>query len=348
MNDIFGRKADHLELAAKGDVGFRKSTLLECVELIHDALPELDFGDIDLNCNVVGKRLRAPIIIAAMTGGTERAKRINLDLAELAEELGFGFGLGSQRAMLEDEATAASFQVRAVAPTTLVLGNIGGVQASKLETGRVAELVDKVGADALCVHLNPAMELIQAEGDRDFRGILGAIASLVQGLPCPIVVKETGCGISVTVARRLRAIGVRHVDVSGAGGTSWVAVEAGRADESRRQIGSTFREWGIPTAASVAQCQDCGFESIVATGGITNGLDAARAIALGATAVGMARPVLVAYDRDGKAGARNCFLRVQTELCAAMLLCGSTDLAALRSTSRLVSEPLRHWLTSPA
>lgn len=348
MDDLFGRKADHLELAAKGDVGFRKSTLLECVELVHDAIPELDFEEIDLGCDLIGKRLHAPIIIAAMTGGTERAKRVNLDLAEVAEELGLGFGLGSQRPMLVDEAASASFQVRAAAPTTLVLGNIGGVQAMHLEPIQLLDLVRRVDADGLCIHLNPAMELIQSDGDRKFRGVMAQITRLVRELPLPVIAKETGCGISARVAWRLHHVGVRHVDVSGAGGTSWVAVEAARASESRREIGNTFREWGIPTAVSVAQCTNCGFDSIIATGGISNGLDAARALALGASAVGLARAALIVYDSAGKPGVRDYLLRVQTEMRMAMLLCGAKDLAELRVAPRFLHDPLREWLKSPA
>jgi isopentenyl-diphosphate Delta-isomerase len=344
MSDILGRKADHLDLAAGGNVSFRRSNLLECVEFVHEALPELDFDDIELACSLLGKPLRAPILIAAMTGGTERARRINLALAEVAEDLGLGFGLGSQRAMLQNVDSVATFQVRAVAPTALVLGNIGAVQALRMQPDELLALVDSVGADGLCIHLNPAMELIQVEGDRNFRGILPKIQGLVQEFPRPIVVKETGCGISDSTARRLQASGVRHVDVSGAGGTSWVAIEAERANERLRSIGDTFREWGIPTAPSIAWCAACGFESVVATGGISTGLDVARALALGANAAGIARPLLVSFEQGGQAAVREYLLRVETELRVAMLLCGASNLAALRSVPRLLHRPLTEWL----
>ncbi|HMA96511.1 MAG TPA: type 2 isopentenyl-diphosphate Delta-isomerase [Polyangiaceae bacterium] len=345
MSELLGRKADHLDLAARGDVSFRRTTLLECVELLHDALPELDFDDIDLGCDLLGKRLRAPILIAAMTGGTERARAINMALAEVAEDLGLGIGLGSQRAMVEDAEVKATFQIRDAAPTALILGNIGGVQAMKMTLGEVEALAQAVDADALCVHLNPAMELIQAEGDRKFSGVLASIQRLVQGLSRPVVVKETGCGISPRVVERLRLCGARHVDVSGAGGTSWVAVETERATERRRGIGETFREWGVPTAPSVAFCAASGgFESIIATGGVANGLDIARAIALGANAAGIARPVLVALESGGPRAVRDLLLQVQTELRIAMLLCGASNLAALRQAPRLLRAPLTEWL----
>ena len=345
MIDIAGRKADHLELSAEADVGYRRSTLLDCVEFIHDALPELDFDELDVSTTILGKTLRAPIVIAAMTGGTERGKVINTGLARVAEEMGLGFGLGSQRSMLLDPTTADSFQMRAIAPSTLILGNIGGVQAAKLPFDELRKLVEDVGADALCIHLNPAMELIQVEGDRCFRGVLDAIENIVSGLGRPVIVKETGNGLSGNVARRLFARGVRHVDVSGAGGTSWVAVETARADGARRGLGETFREWGIPTAASVGLCAREGFDTVIATGGISTGLEAAQAIALGATAVGIARPVLIAHERGGLPAVRAYLERVVLELRTAMLLVSAKNVKALSQASRRVRSPLTDWLS---
>ncbi|MEO6576450.1 MAG: alpha-hydroxy-acid oxidizing protein, partial [Polyangiaceae bacterium] len=223
MSSTIGdRKSDHLTLCATEDVGFRKaSTLLEDVRLVHDALPDLDFAEVDTSLELFGKRLRAPIVIASMTGGTEEAGRINRELASIAEERGLAFGLGSQRAM-HVRGAGATYKVRDVAPTALVLGNIGVVQAREMTTSEVAALVEGVGADALCIHLNPAMELVQPGGDRDFRGGLETIARLVKELEKPVIVKETGCGISGQLGARRRGVGVKHVDVSGAGGTSWV------------------------------------------------------------------------------------------------------------------------------
>jgi isopentenyl-diphosphate Delta-isomerase len=207
---ISGRKADHIELCATGDVGFRsKTTLLEQVELIHDALPELSLEDIDTSVTLLGKKLRVPLFIAAMTGGTERSRQINRELARIAEERGYGFGLGSQRAMLNE--ASSTYEVRDVAPTVLLLGNIGAVQARSLPTEAVADLAQRVGADAMCVHLNPAMELVQHEGDRYFAGALGAIERLVEELEIPVIAKETGCGIGPSAALRLASAGVRHV-----------------------------------------------------------------------------------------------------------------------------------------
>ncbi len=349
MSTIGARKADHLALCATDEVAFRdKTTLLEQVRFIHDALPDLDAAALDLSCTILGKPLRAPLLIAAMTGGTEAAARINRELASIAEERGLGFGLGSQRAMHIRADTSGSYQVRDVAPTALVLGNLGVVQARQMTTPEIESLAHDIGADALCIHLNPAMELVQPGGDRDFTGGLETIARLVSDLTMPVVVKETGCGLSRGVGERLVRVGVRHVDTSGAGGTSWVAVETKRAEAAQehaaRALGETLWDWGIPTAASVGMLAPLGFETLVATGGIASGLDVARAIALGASAAGIARPMLKALTAGGRAGALELLDGILTELRAIMLLTGSADVAGLRKAPRLLGGELRSWL----
>lgn len=343
---IEGRKADHIALAATGDVGFhRTTTLFEDVRLVHEALPDLHADHIDTSLTLFGKTLRAPIVIAAMTGGTERAESINRELAAIAEARGYALGLGSQRAMYVDRAKAGTYRVRDVAPQALVFGNLGIVQARAMRTDEVHELATSVGADAMCIHLNPAMEIIQPEGDRDFEGGEETLARLVRELPLPIIVKETGCGISSRTARRLHRAGVRHVDVSGAGGTSWVAVETARAAGGTRALGEALREWGIPTAASVALVAGAApFETVIATGGVSSGLDIAKAIALGATAGGIARPVLQALMSGGRAAAERFLEGVEAELRAAMLLVGAKDLASLRQAPKIVTGELRAWV----
>jgi isopentenyl-diphosphate delta-isomerase len=217
-----------------------------------------------------------------------------------------------------------------------------------MTTNELRILLEEVGADGLCVHLNPAMEIVQGGGDRDFSEGLATITRLVKELAIPVVVKETGCGIAPSVGRRLRHVGVRHVDVSGAGGTSWVGVETKRAsaagDESARRLGEALWDWGIPTAASVALLAPLGFDTIVATGGIGSGLDVARAIALGANAAGIARPVLRALSAGGRQGATAFLEAVETELRAAMLLTGSRDISALGRAPRVVLGELGSWL----
>lgn len=338
------RKKDHLDLCATDRVAYRDTTtLLEHVRLVHCSLPEMSLDEVDTSVELLGKRLRAPIVIAAMTGGTERAAEVNRGLAELAEARGYAFGLGSQRAMHKRPESAWTYRVREVAPTALVLGNVGVVQARAMSTPQVRALVDEVGADALCVHMNPAMELVQPGGDRDFRGGLETFARLVNELGVPVVAKETGNGVSESCALRLRAAGVRHCDVSGAGGTSWVGVETLRAEGAQRALGEAFWDWGIPTAASVALVARAGLIPI-ATGGIKSGLDVARAVALGAAAGGIARAVLQAWTRGGRHEAESMLDGVEAELRATMLLTGSRTVGELARAPRLLGAPLRDWL----
>jgi isopentenyl-diphosphate Delta-isomerase len=338
------RKDDHLDLCATDEVAFRgTTTLLERIQLVHQSLPDLHVDEIDTSVRLLGKTLRLPLVIAAMTGGTERAAEVNRDLASLAEAYGLGFGLGSQRAMHRQPETAWTYQVREWAPSTLILGNMGVVQARELPSREIAKVVSDIGADALCVHLNPAQEIVQPGGDRDFRGGVETYKRLAAELQVPVLGKETGCGISHQTALKLRAAGISTVDTSGAGGTSWVGVETLRADGAQAQLGNLLWDWGVPTAASVHACVRAGLTTI-ATGGIQNGLDAVRALALGATAVGIARPMLQAHVRGGKAEAERFIQQVASELRAVMLLCGAPDIQALRSVPRLIFSPLREWM----
>lgn len=340
---ISARKADHIDLCTDGDVSFReKSTLFEDMGLVHNALPELAVADVDLSVEFAGKTLRAPLVIAAMTGGVDRAEEINNDLASVAEELGIGFAFGSQRPLLS-KGIRAGYEVRGVAPTALVLGNIGIVQAAQTSTEALAELVHTSGADALAVHLNPAMEVVQPEGDDDFRGGIDTLARLVEALPVPVIVKETGCGLSRSVGERVRALGVQWVDTSGSGGTSWVAVEVHRAQGDQRALGDTFWDWGIPTAGSVAQLSGLGF-GICATGGMKDGLMIAKALALGARCGGIARPFLQAQARGGRDEVRRVAQRIISEIRVACLLTGSRTPADLVGKPVVIGDRLRRWV----
>jgi isopentenyl-diphosphate delta-isomerase len=342
--DITERKADHLDLCATDAVAFKQqTTLLEGVRLVHQSLPDLHVDEIDLSVSLLGKKLRAPIVIAAMTGGHERAAEVNHTLAAIANERGYGFGLGSQRAMQKRPDTAWTFQVREHAPDVLLLGNVGVVQAREMDPETIAAMIHEVGADALCVHLNPAMELVQPGGDRDFTGGTETIARLVKALPVPVVGKETGNGISIETARKLFAAGVRTCDTSGAGGTSWVGVETLRATGDQKTLGELLWDWGVPTAASVHNVVTAGMAAI-ATGGMRDGYDAARAIALGASAAGFARHVFMAFTQGGRAGAEAFLTRVENELRAVMLLVGAKDVAALQKAPRFVTGELRDWM----
>jgi isopentenyl-diphosphate delta-isomerase len=342
--DIKRRKADHLDLCATDEVAFRqRTTLLECVRLVHQSLPETSYDAIDTRVRLLGKELSAPILIAAMTGGHERAAEINRALASIADELGFAFGLGSQRAMQKRPETSWTYQVRKHAPDALLFGNVGVVQARDMSTEEIMQMVGEVGADALCVHMNPAMELVQPEGDRDFSGGIQTFQRLWAELDVPVIAKETGNGISRQVARQLRSVGIRHADTSGAGGTSWVGVETLRAEGAGRALGEALWDWGVPTAASVRYCVDEGLTTI-ATGGIRTGMDVARAIALGASCAGIARNVYQAFLEGGTDGARSFLLQVERELRSVMLLCGAKTIEELQQSSRIITGELVDWL----
>lgn len=342
-SEIQQRKVDHLDLCATDAVAFKQqTTLLEHVRLQHQSLPELCVDDLDTRVTLLGKELRAPIVIAAMTGGTERAAEVNHTLAAIANDRGYGFGLGSQRAMQREPETAWTYRVREHAPDVLLLGNVGVVQARKLDTRDVQALLNDIGADGLCIHLNPAMELVQPGGDRDFRGGHETLQRFVEELDLPVIAKETGNGISAECANKLFQLGIRHVDVSGAGGTSWVGVEALRAEGQQKILGEMLWDWGIPTAAAVHYAAREG-HTVIATGGIRTGYDIARAIALGATAGGIARFVFQAFQSGGREGAERFLDQVEQELRAVMLLTGCRTVTALQNAPRIIEGPLRDW-----
>jgi isopentenyl-diphosphate delta-isomerase len=346
VSEIGRRKASHLELCASEDVEARRSTLLEQVQLLHEALPELSVAEVDPGVELLGRRLQAPFLISGMTGGTEAARALNRALATAAQKLGLGMGVGSQRAMLADPASADTYPVRDVAPDVLLLANLGAVQAREAGVDRVAALVDAIGADALCVHLNAAQELVQDEGDRDFRGCLAAVGRLARELRVPVILKETGCGLAPGTLARVRDAGVRFVDVSGAGGTSWTGVEALRGSRRQRALGSELREWGIPTAAAIVYARRAGLVTI-ASGGIRGARDALGALALGAAAVGLALPFLRAHAARGLPGV----LEAAEDLCeglrALMVLTGSRRLDDIPRAPRVLGGELRSWLEPP-
>jgi isopentenyl-diphosphate delta-isomerase len=343
MSELQERKLAHLALCAHEDVESRRSTLLEEVHLLHEALPDLSLGEIDLSVEMLGRRLRAPILISGMTGGAPRAGEINRALATVAQKYGFAMGLGSQRTLLGNPEAVDTYQVRDVAPDVLLLGNVGAVQAREVDPERVAELVHSVHADALCVHLNAAQELVQQEGDRDFRGCLEAIAELVQSLPVPVVVKETGCGFAPATLARLREAGVSWVDVSGAGGTSWTRVESLRGTGRQREIGDLLRDWGIPTAVALVWARRAGLHTI-ASGGIRDAVDVVRALALGARVVGLALPFLRAHESAGLPGLIALAERLSEGLRALFLLVGARTTDEVARAPRVLGGGLSAWI----
>lgn len=343
-DDISDRKSDHLRLTAEQDVEARvKTNLLDAVELFHDSLPELHLDEIDPSTRFLGKPVDAPLLITGMTGGTEEAGRINRDLARVASEFGLAMGIGSQRAMADDTDVSETYAVRNEAPSIPLLGNIGAVQAAEMNTAEAEHLIETIDADALAIHLNPGQELIQPEGDRDFRGCLDAIRRLVDELSVPVIVKETGCGLSPSVLDRLVDVGVEWVDTSGAGGTTWIGVESHRAEADAADLGELFWDWGVPTGASIVYAKNRGL-SAVGSGGLRNGYDAARAVALGADLAGMALPWLRSAYEEGYEGARGFATACIRGLKTAMMLTGSRTLDDLRTTDRLIGPRLKRWL----
>jgi isopentenyl-diphosphate delta-isomerase len=286
------RKIEHIEICLEEDVQCQRSTMFDDIEFVHNALPEIDKAKIDLNINFFGLRASAPLVIAAMTGGHPKTKSVNQKLASAAEELGLPIGVGSQRAAIEDTSLTDTFTiVRESAPSVPVIANIGATHVSD-----APEAVSMIDADILAVHLNPLQEAIQPEGECNSEGTLESIAAIVDSVDIPVIIKETGAGISSDVAKALEEVGIVGVDVGGVGGTSWAGVEYYRAqkeeDDLRAQIGLEFWDWGIPTALSVIMVLDSTELDVIATGGIRSGLDIAKALSLGATAAGIAHPLL--------------------------------------------------------
>lgn len=294
---ITQRKDDHIKINLERDVRSARTTGLENLHFIHEALPELDLDEVDTRLSLFGRPLQAPILVSSMTGGTKDAGSINMRLAEAAEECGLAMGVGSQRAALEHPEQADSFRVRKVAPNILLFANLGAVQLNYgygLEQCQRA--VEMIEADALYLHLNPLQEAVQHGGDVNWKGLAKKIEQVCRKLPVPVIAKEVGWGISAKTAKILAECGVSAIDVAGAGGTSWSQVEMHRApDEFLRNLAATFVGWGIPTAESIRQVRQAAPEmTVFASGGLKDGLDIAKCLALGATLGGMAGQFLKA------------------------------------------------------
>ncbi|MGK7917645.1 MAG: type 2 isopentenyl-diphosphate Delta-isomerase [Prochloraceae cyanobacterium] len=299
------RKADHLRICLEEDVQFRNITNgLDKYRFTHCCLPELDLESVDLATSFLGKKLNAPLLISSMTGGTEQAKQINYRLAEVAQNHRLAMGVGSQRIAIEKPDTAYSFAIRDIAPDALLFANIGAIQLNyTYGLDQCLKAVEILEADALILHLNPLQEAIQPRGDINFKGLLDKINDLCNKLCVPVIAKEVGNGISASMARKLIAAGVTAIDVAGAGGTSWAKVEGERAENNlQRRLGQTFADWGIPTAECITAIRDCYPElPLIASGGLRNGLEVAKTIALGADLAGLAFPFLQAASQSPQA-----------------------------------------------
>jgi isopentenyl-diphosphate delta-isomerase len=330
------RKADHIRINLEEDVAFKRLTNgLESYFFMHQALPELDLDEIDTTVSVLGKTLRTPLLISSMTGGTARAREINRTLAAAAQEAGLAMGLGSMRAAIEDSSLEDTYQVRDVAPGVLLFANLGAVQLNYgYGLSHCRRAVDMIEADALILHFNALQEAVQPEGDGNFAGLLDKVEAVCRALPVPVVAKEVGWGFSREAARQLADAGIAAIDVAGAGGTSWSQVEMHRAPTARHaRVAGAFIDWGIPTAASIRYCREAAPElPVFASGGIRDGIEAAKCIALGASLVGLAGEFLRAADQDGVAGVVELADTITQELRVAMFCAAAADLTALAHT----------------
>jgi isopentenyl-diphosphate delta-isomerase len=352
-DQITARKAEHLRVTAERDVDSGTAAGWQDVRLLHRALPEIDLADVDLSVGFLGRRLALPLCISGMTGGHPAALEVNARLARAAQRYGLAMGVGSQRAALGAPKLAGTYAVaRQAAPDALLIANIGAPQlipqgaAPAIGRAEIESLIDMISADALAVHLNFVQETVQTEGDERARGCLAAIAALTAGLNLPVIAKETGSGLDRQSAERLARAGVAALDVGGLGGTSFAAVEAHRAaaagDRRRAQLGELYRDWGIPTAVAVLLARSTGLP-LIATGGVRNGLDAARALALGASLVGVARPLLACAVQGDEAVAE-WIEQFTVGLRAALFLTGSRTPAELRQRPTVILGQTRLWL----
>ncbi len=328
------RKADHIRINLDEDVRSGLTSGMERYRFIHQALPELNLEDVELNLRLFGRELRAPILISSMTGGTEQAGRINRTLAEAAQETGIAMGLGSQRAAIENPGLSGTFQVRQFAPDVLLFANLGAVQLNYgYGIEQCQRAVDMIEADALILHLNPLQEAVQPEGDTRFAGLLNRIDAVCQALPVPVIIKEVGWGFSEQAARQLSEAGVAAIDVAGAGGTSWTQVEMHRAEtQDQALLAAAFIDWGIPTAQAIINVRKVAPNlKVFASGGLRDGIDIAKCVALGASLGGMASPFLKAANQSlEKTIDTISLIRRQIEI--TMFASGTANLEQLRKT----------------
>jgi isopentenyl-diphosphate delta-isomerase len=346
------RKKEGIDIPLQKNVQAKTtSTYLEYVRLVHNALPELDYDDIDTSTTFLRKWFSAPIIIDSMTGGTDEATVINSRLGELAEKYGFGMGVGSQRAGLKSEELAATYSIaRKNAPNAFLIANIGGAQLAKgLTVDEARRIVKMIRANALVVHLNPLQELVQPEGEPRYKGVLAKISELAKTIDVPMIVKEVGAGISREVAIKLEMANVSAINIAGAGGTSWAGVEKLRAesakDDLKKRLGEVFWDWGIPTAASLIEVRRAVKLPLIASGGLRDGLEVAKCIVLGASMAAMAYPFL----RTAAQSSESLFAFADTilaELKSTMFLVGAKNIGALASSRYILTGMLANEISS--
>ncbi|HEY9767839.1 MAG TPA: type 2 isopentenyl-diphosphate Delta-isomerase [Coleofasciculaceae cyanobacterium] len=339
MTNTQTRKADHLRICLEDDVQFRNlSNGLDKYRFDHSCLPELDLNEVDISTQFLGKTLNAPLLISSMTGGTEQAKKINCRLAIAAQKHGLAMGVGSQRIAVENPDVAHTFAVRSLAPNAMLFANLGAVQLNyTYGLEQCLRVVEILGADALILHLNPLQECIQPNGDTRFKGLLNKIEQLCQQINVPVIAKEVGNGISNSMATKLVNAGVSIIDVAGAGGTSWAKVESRRAENNlQRRLGRTFADWGISTADCIVQIRSSHPElPLIASGGLRDGMEVAKAIALGADLAGLAFPFLQAAS-ESEAAIDELIELLIAEIKTVLFCTGNANLSELTRSPSLI------------
>jgi isopentenyl-diphosphate Delta-isomerase len=345
ISQIEKRKKEHLDLCTKKDVSFHnKTTLFEEVELSYKSLPELSMKEIDLSTTFLGKKFSFPFLASAITGGAQVSKKVNLEIALACQEIGVGMGLGSMRAMIQQPSLMETYFVRDVAPDIFLAGNLGAAQLKQFTPEAVNEALQAIEADALAIHVNSAQEAVQPEGDVDFTGLIAKNFEYSDKISVPVYVKEVGHGISYEVALALKETKIKAIDVQGAGGTSWTAVDALRHKEG---FGLIFRDFGIPTAVSLIETKSALVgtdKKVIASGGIRNGLDAVKALVLGADMVGCALPVLQAQQKKGSKGVKDYLLNFKKEMEITSFLTGCKDISELNAEKPIILGKLKEWI----
>ncbi|MCW3996905.1 MAG: type 2 isopentenyl-diphosphate Delta-isomerase [Candidatus Bathyarchaeota archaeon] len=344
------RKIDHIKICLEKKAQAKKATAgFEDIQLIHRALPEINRQTIDLSTTFLGKKFKAPIIVGAMTGGTEEAIPINSAIAQAVEQLGLGMGVGSQRAAVEKSSLEKTYRVaREKAPNAFLIANVGGVQlVHGYGVKEVRHIVEMIDADAVAIHLNALQEAVQPEGQTNFQGVLGKIAEVVDAIDVPVIVKETGAGISAEDAKALEAAGVKAIDISGVGGTSFAAVEYHRSDKKTNVVhnflGEAFWDWGIPTAVSLIEVAQTVKLPLIASGGIRSGTDIAKAIAINASLASISQPILETAVLGVKETEEKLRCLIE-ELRNALFLVGAQKLSDLPQTPVVITGKTAQWL----
>lgn len=352
QSKIMSRKTEHVEICLFEEVEGFSETYLEYVKLIHQAIPGFNFEDVKTNVKVFGKELQAPFIVTGMTGGNEFVGKINATIAKVVEEFGLGMGVGSQRVAIEHKEVRSTFEVvRKNAPNSLIIANLGAPQIAKGYGYReLRDAIDMINADAIAIHFNIAQELFQPEGEPEYSlSLLEKLRDISKDLGIPVIIKETGCGISMESAVLFRKYGFKNFDVSGQGGTSWIAVERIRGMRRKNwkaESAKLFQDWGIPTAASIIEVRYAVPDAtIIGSGGIRNGLDVVKAIVIGSDIAGMALPVLKRAV-EGEESLRKFFRNVIFEIKSTMMLIGAKNVSELREKPIVIHGKLREWIES--